>query len=99
MSWNYRIIATPDSYALHEVYYDENGQIDGWTQEPTSFSAFPEEGPEGIVASLTMALADAQKHPVLVLSLVNGEHKLLEKVTPGTTGREEVPLEQRFQAK
>jgi hypothetical protein len=37
--WNYRIIFKPDpvnpdregSYEIHEVYYDDNDKIDGWT--------------------------------------------------------------------
>jgi hypothetical protein len=41
--WNHRIIRhiektahMDDSiyYAIHEVYYDENGKVKGWTEEP-----------------------------------------------------------------
>jgi hypothetical protein len=41
--WNHRIIRhiekttnMDDSiyYAIHEVYYDENGKVQGWTEEP-----------------------------------------------------------------
>jgi hypothetical protein len=38
MSWNYRIIATASKlnsyheYSIHEVYYDENGIINSWTE-------------------------------------------------------------------
>ena len=40
MSWNYRVIKTYDkdwdeySYAIHEVYYDENLNIDSYTTNP-----------------------------------------------------------------
>lgn len=42
MSWNYRIMRHVDErggrvdayYAIHEVYYREDGGVDGWTQEP-----------------------------------------------------------------
>lgn len=37
-SWNYRIIKTIESdepiYRIYEVYYDDSGKIEGWTQEP-----------------------------------------------------------------
>jgi len=36
--WNYRIIKTTQegkvTYKIHEVYYDDNGKIKGWTTEP-----------------------------------------------------------------
>lgn len=43
MSWNHRIIRhikprthMDDAiyYAIHEVYYDENGKVNGWTEDP-----------------------------------------------------------------
>ena len=34
MSWNYRIIKHEDYYGLHEVYYDDEGEVDAWTLEP-----------------------------------------------------------------
>lgn len=35
MSWNHRVIKTIDAkgFQIHEVYYDEEGKIDGWTIE------------------------------------------------------------------
>ena len=39
MTWNYRIVKTDFSgaveFAIHEVYYDENGEPDGATQNPS----------------------------------------------------------------
>jgi hypothetical protein len=39
MTWNYRVLRTADEsgepvYRIHEVYYDDDGSIDGWTVEP-----------------------------------------------------------------
>lgn len=42
MSWNHRVLLThvqlgPENfehYAVHEVYYDENGAPTSWTKEP-----------------------------------------------------------------
>ena len=37
MSWNYRVIKTKDGeddfYQIHEVYYSENGKINGYTSK------------------------------------------------------------------
>ena len=67
MAWNYRILeyGEDEGFALHEVYYDETGIPNGWTEKPVWFACFAEEGPEGVAKSLEMALADARKHPVL----------------------------------
>lgn len=39
MTWNYRVLRVGDEsggcvYRIHEVYYDEDGSIDGWTVDP-----------------------------------------------------------------
>ena len=40
MTWNYRVICKADPngpgelFGIHEVYYDSNGRIEGWTEEP-----------------------------------------------------------------
>ena len=36
MSWNYRVIryANNEGFGLHEVYYDESGKVEGWTEDP-----------------------------------------------------------------
>ncbi len=40
--WNYRVIKeefpehNEDSYQIHEVYYDDDGKIEGWTQSPVA---------------------------------------------------------------
>lgn len=68
MSWNYRVIKFDDHYALHEVYYDAGGKVTAYTERPADFGSDEEEGVAGIVASLEMALSDAQKRPVLMKS-------------------------------
>lgn len=75
--WNYSIIFHDDGepdhqwYGLHEVYYDDADEVDrvtSWTRDAVSFVAHLEEGSEGIVESLRMALNDAKNRPVLSLS-------------------------------
>jgi hypothetical protein len=40
--WNYRAIAQADAefgevhYGIHEVFYDDKGNIDGWTKSPVA---------------------------------------------------------------
>lgn len=38
MNWNYRIfkkkLAGQDVYEIHEVYYNSDGSIKGWTENP-----------------------------------------------------------------
>lgn len=41
MSWNHRVVKTKDdtfmdgsSYAIHEVYYDDDGNVDGMSRNP-----------------------------------------------------------------
>ncbi len=39
MSWNYRVISSPDpgggpdQFGIHEVYYDSSGRVEAWTEE------------------------------------------------------------------
>lgn len=65
MTWNYRIIDHGDWLGLHECFYDENDKPNGWTADPITFSCDKDEGTDGIIKSLELALADAKKHPVL----------------------------------
>ena len=53
--WNYRIIkkeileSEEKAYQIHEVYFDEQGNTEGWTESPISpFGATPEELREDI---------------------------------------------------
>ena len=66
MSWHYRVLRHPEGrLALHEVYCDEAGKPHSYTTEPVSFGADEEEGLDGIVGALEMALQDARARPIL----------------------------------
>lgn len=65
MTWNYRILQDEDGFALHEVHYDRAGNPYAYTETPITFECDPEEGPEGIIQSLRLALRDAEEKPVL----------------------------------
>lgn len=34
MTWSYRLFKKKNGYQVHEVYYDEKGKIETWTEEP-----------------------------------------------------------------
>jgi len=68
--WNHRIIRhiekithMDDSiyYAIHEVYYGEDGKIKGWTEEPIRIM---EESLEDLKATL-QRLSESFNNPVL----------------------------------
>ncbi len=63
--WNYRIIRFEKHYALHEVFYDTDGNPSAHTKDPINFSCEHDEGTDGITQSLAMALSDATNKPVL----------------------------------
>ena len=68
MTWNYRIVRhhqPAEWYGLHEVFYDDAGHPTEMTAEPINFVCDGDEGTEGIVKALEMALADARGQPVL----------------------------------
>lgn len=73
MTWNYRIIRHADWIGLHEVYYDDGGRPKSYTTNAATFVCDLDEGPDGIIKSLEMALADARKHPVLTEADFNGD--------------------------
>lgn len=68
--WNHRIIRHVESrthmddsiyYAIHEVYYDENGKVNGWTEEPIRIM---EESLEDLKVTL-QRLLESFDNPVL----------------------------------
>ena len=73
MTWSYRIIRHLDTQeehgylALHEVHYGDDCRVHLWVKE-SIFVCGGEEGPEGIIQSLEMALSDARNRPVLELT-------------------------------
>ncbi|HEX7706458.1 MAG TPA: hypothetical protein VF701_08380 [Thermoanaerobaculia bacterium] len=34
MSWSYRIVQSGDQFAVHEVFFSEDGSVEGWTEQP-----------------------------------------------------------------
>jgi len=74
MSWNYRIIHERkwDSYALHEVHYNDAGYITSWTRDPIRFAY---DTKDDILQSLKQALNDAETLPILELSELEKELK------------------------
>ncbi|MBF0448852.1 MAG: hypothetical protein HQL67_11680 [Magnetococcales bacterium] len=66
--WNYRVCKHPEGhYSLHEVYYDDHDKATSMTANPIHFLVDEEEGPEGIVKDLEMALMDAKERPVFIV--------------------------------
>lgn len=70
--WHYRLILhDQDSkpwYGLHEVYYDQENNITGWTENPVRFTCDAEEGIEGVTHALANAVHDVTLRQPLVLS-------------------------------
>lgn len=64
MTWNYRIIKHADHVSLHEVFYDDDGSVNGWTARPISFV---NDDAEGLIKDLERALNDARDRPILVI--------------------------------
>jgi hypothetical protein len=38
MTWNYRVMVRGGSYAVHAVYYADDGRITSWSAEPMALS-------------------------------------------------------------
>ena len=38
MTWNYRVMVREGRYAVHAVYYTEDGRITNWSAEPMELS-------------------------------------------------------------
>ncbi|MBM4055325.1 MAG: hypothetical protein FJ264_11805 [Planctomycetes bacterium] len=80
MTWNYRVIrklikeTNECIYEIHEVYYDKNGQIEGWTKESVK--------PSGItLAELREDIRyflRAFREPALEEKIENGKEVLVE---------------------
>jgi hypothetical protein len=66
--WNYRIFRyrkQPSNLVLHEVHYDDNDRVTALTENAASFGCGAEEGKEGLISALRLALADAERLPIL----------------------------------
>ena len=56
--WNYRIIKDGDTYGMHEVFYNEKGEIALHSENPDVIG----ESVDEIIKSLELMLGDAKKH-------------------------------------
>jgi hypothetical protein len=66
MSRNYRVIRHANGMlALHEVYFDQNGNLAGRTVEAAGFVVNEEDGVEALISMLERALWDARENPTL----------------------------------
>jgi hypothetical protein len=65
MGWNYRVIRIEEQgepvYAIHEVFYDQAGKINGWTKEPVNVVS---DDRLGLLYVLTK-MVEAEGQPVL----------------------------------
>jgi len=67
MTWNYRIFRHTEKdgytwYAIHECYYDDDGNVEGYTQGPD----YPQgETVEELKTDLEYMLNDAFSQPIL----------------------------------
>jgi hypothetical protein len=64
--WNYRIVHVPNEwedceYGLYEVYYEDDKPYVR-TAEPIDFVS---DTPENLIKSLSLALEDAKRYPIL----------------------------------
>lgn len=76
-TWNYRIVhhhQPEEWFGLHEVFYT-GGRPTAMTVNQVTFACDGEEGPEGIIQALKMALADATGRPVLDEAEIPGAAK------------------------
>ena len=65
MSWNYRVMrnriratAKDEWYTIHEVYYNDKGEVDGWTEDAIAPGS---ETVEGLLEQLTLMLSCLDK--------------------------------------
>ena len=74
--WNNRIVkhksGSTDSvwYSVHEVFYNENGGVNGYTEDPITIHGLTVED---IKSQLEMIMKDIEKHEVIDASTVKFE--------------------------
>ena len=73
MHWNYRIVETEgQGWGLYEVFYDDDGNPDGVTQDPIYF--FSDIDIEGLKSSFELA-GHAFEKPVLQMKIFDDMEK------------------------
>ena len=72
--WNNRIVKHKKDdavwYSVHEVFYNDNGGINGYTEDPISIVG---ETVEEVKSQLEMIMKDIEKHEVIDASTVELE--------------------------
>ena len=72
-TWNDRVVRDDEGdVGLHEVYDDDQGTPVMMTEQPVRFVASAEEGVQGLIRSLELALQDAPNRPVLDIGDIPG---------------------------
>lgn len=72
MAWDYRLLAHQDElghilyFAVHEVYYDHDGNPEGWDKEPLDFTDMDID-PSEIVELFERVLKDLRLSPPLLI--------------------------------
>ena len=66
MSWHYRptVEYTDDGpvYAMREVYYDDEGNVTGWTANPATITG---DSLEDLAETIILMRADQRRRPLL----------------------------------
>ena len=57
-------------YGLHDVKFDDDGNVTWWDREPAQFRGDGEDGPEGLAQMLLAAAGDAERWPALKESVI-----------------------------
>lgn len=70
MTWNYRIVKSNEGFSVYEVFYDENGELNGITKDP--ILGFYCETPDDILEELEI-IKKAIKEPILNIEDISGE--------------------------
>jgi len=70
MSWNYRVFKKDGFYSLCEVYYDNEGNAEGYT-EAIDFKNY--SSVEDLIQDFELALKDAKTRPLFIVDSLNDE--------------------------
>ncbi|MEL7561233.1 hypothetical protein [Stutzerimonas chloritidismutans] len=77
-TWNYRVIKSQDpiegaTFKIHEVYYDQSGEIEMWTERPVVL----EEGSMESLETTLKYMLDATRKPPLEEASIDGKIRLV----------------------
>lgn len=84
--WNYRVLEvskynetmdmTYTTYAIHEVYYDDDGNIEGWTMDYMSLNNY--ESVDDMKGSMTLMMKAFEKPILREFIDEDGNEQLIE---------------------